>query len=116
MNCNECKTILRSGMMLFAMVSLPLVLSSCSDDEKYVYVSPTHTLSVSMGVTDGGNIITDKGNVLIPDKSSVGHDLMNGERVFVSSNILEREDENTYRVRINRYHQLLTKDIVRSKG
>ena len=99
-------------MMLFAMVSLPLVLSSCSDDEKYVYVSPAHTLSVSMGVADGGNIITDKGNVLIPDKSSVGHDLTDGERVFVSSNILEREDENTYRVRINRYHQLLTKDIV----
>lgn len=114
MNCNECKTILKSGTMLFAMVSLSLVFSSCSDDEKYVYVSPAHTLSVSMGVADGGNIITDKGNVLIPDKSSVGHDLTDGERVFVSSNILEREDENTYRVRINRYHQLLTKDIVRS--
>lgn len=37
-------------MMLFAMASLPLVLSSCSDDEKYVYVSPAHTLSVSMGL------------------------------------------------------------------
>ena len=114
MNYKECKTILRLGMVLFAMASLPLVLFSCSDDEKYVYVSPAHTVSVSMGVADGGNILTDKGNVLIPDKSSVGHDLTDGERVFISSNILEREDENTYRVRINRYHQLLTKDIVRS--
>lgn len=100
-------------MTLLAMASLPLLLSSCSDDEKYVYVSPAHPLSVSMGVADGGHIVTDKGNVLIPDKSSVGHDLTDGERVFVSGNILDREDENIYRVRINRYHHILTKDIVR---
>ena len=100
MNYKECKTILRLGMVLFAMASLPLVLFSCSDDEKYVYVSPAHTVSVSMGVADGGNILTDKGNVLIPDKSSVGHDLTDGERVFISSNILEREDENGNNVTI----------------
>lgn len=98
--------------MLLYVVSLPLLLSSCSDDEKYVYVSPAHTVSVSMGVADGGNIITDKGNVLVPDKYSVGHDLTDGERVFINCNVLGREGENTYRVRINRYHQLLTKDIV----
>lgn len=105
---------LRLGMMMLFVASLSFVLSSCSDDdEKYVYVCPTHTASVSMGVADGGNIITDKGNVLIPDKSSVGHDLTDGERVFVSCNVLEREDENTYRVRINKYYNLLTKDILR---
>ena len=114
MDCNGCKTILKTGLMLLSVVSLPLLLSSCSDDEKYVYVSPAHTVSVSMGVADGGNIITDKGNLLVPDKSSVGHDLTDGERVLIDCNVLEREDQNTYRVRINRYHQLLTKDIVRS--
>lgn len=114
MDCNGCKTILKTGLMLLSVVSLPLLLSSCSDDEKYVYVSPAHTVSVSMGVADGGNIITDKGNLLVPDKSSVGHDLTDGERVLIDCKVLEREDQNTYRVRINRYHQLLTKDIVRS--
>lgn len=34
--------------------------------------------------------------------------------MFVNCNILDREDENTYLVRINKYYQLLTKDIVRS--
>ena len=56
MNCNECKTILRSGMMLFAMASLQLVLSSCSDDEKYVYVSSAHAVWGCMG--DDGNNVT----------------------------------------------------------
>ena len=89
MNYKECKTILRLGMVLFAMTSLPFVLSSCSDDEKYVYVSPAHTVSVSMGGADGGNILTDKGNVLIPDKSSVGHDLTDG--ITIHHPIITRE-------------------------
>lgn len=108
------KAILRFDMMLLVMTLLPFILSSCSDDDKYVYVYPTPTTSVSMGTADGGRILTDKGNVLIPDKSSIGHDLTDGERVFINCNILEREDEKTYRVRINKYHQLLAKDIVRA--
>ena len=114
MVCNDRRKIVSLGMALLAVASLPSVLSSCSDDEKKVYVCSPHTESVSMGIADGGNIITDKGNVLVPDKSSVGHDLTDGERVFVNCNILERENENTYRVRINRYYQLLAKNIVRS--
>lgn len=100
MNYKECKTILRLGMVLFAMASLPLVLFSCSDDEKYVYVYSPRTASVSMGVARDRNIVTDKGNTLVVDKSSVGHDLTDGERVFISSNILEREDENGNNVTI----------------
>lgn len=75
MDCNERRRISRLGMMLLVVASsLPFVLPSCSDDEKYVRVCPPHTVSVSMGVAADGNITTDKGNVLIPDKSSVGHD------------------------------------------
>lgn len=94
------KSILMSGMVLLVAVSLPFVLSSCSDDEKYVRVPAPYTGSVSMGVAGEGTITTDKGNVLIPDESSVGHDLTDGERVFVNCSILDREDINTYRVRI----------------
>ena len=108
------KSILMSGMVLLVAVSLPFVLSSCSDDEKYVRVPAPYTGSVSMGVAGEGTITTDKGNVLIPDESSVGHDLTDGERVFVNCSILDREDINTYRVRINKYYQLLAKDIVRA--
>lgn len=34
--------------------------------------------------------------------------------MFVNCSILDREDINTYRVRINKYYQLLAKDIVRA--
>ena len=58
MNYKECKIILRLGMVLFAMASLPFVLSSCSDDEKYVYVYSPRTASVSMGAVSYTHLIT----------------------------------------------------------
>lgn len=114
MDNSEEKRILMSSVILIIAASLSFVLSSCSDDEKYVYVYSPRTASVSMGVARDGNIVTDKGNTLVVDESSVGHDLTDGERVFVNCNILDREDENTYLVRINKYYQLLTKDIIQA--
>lgn len=115
MDCKDQKKMWKSGMTLLACLSFALF--SCSDDEKKVYVySPHVSYAVSMGEASDGNIMTDKGNVLVPDESSVGHDLTDGERVFVNCSVLEREDEHTYRVRINKYYQLLTKEMVRASA
>lgn len=100
--------------MVLLAVATTLVLSSCDDDDDKVYVyRPANYISMGV-VNEEGSIETDKGNVLIPDESSVKNELTEGERVFLNCHILKEEGENTYRVRVNDYYQLLTKNFVRS--
>lgn len=97
------------------MTSASCILPSCSDDEVVYYrVGNVAPDCISMGVVRDGRIETDRGNVLVPDDSSVGHDLTEGERVFIRGRIRDREDENTFRVRIEKYYQLLVKPYLRS--
>ena len=86
---------------------------ACDDDDdcKVAYF-PRHYESISMGTVDNGNILTDKGNTLAIDSSAVERALAEGERVFLSCDILEREDEHRYRVKVNKYFQLLDKDCI----
>lgn len=101
----SCRVAFMALMLASAMVS-------CSDDDDRVYVvRPTDYVSMGM-VDEDGCIETDAGNTLIPDASSVKNDLTDGERVFLLCNILGAENRDTYRVRVNKYFQLLTKDIV----
>lgn len=99
---------------MLAIVST-FVMTACSDDDDNVYIYHPTKNYVSMGVVnDNKQIVTDKGNVLIPDESSVERELTEGERVFLRCNILSKEGVDTFRVRVNKYMQLLTKDFVRS--
>lgn len=100
-------------IILLAVLSMQ-VTTSCSDDDDKVYVyRPAINSYVSMGIADGeGRIHTDKGNILIPDESSVARDLTDGERVFLQCSIVEEENDSTFRVRVNRYFQLLTKGFL----
>lgn len=99
---------------LAALSAMMLLFASCSDDEKVMIQRPVSSSSLSFGVVSDGQIETDLGNCLIPDESSVEHNLTEGERVFVRSTILEKEDARTFRVRIDKYYQLLTKEYVHS--
>ena len=99
--------------VLLAVVAT-FVMSSCNDDDDKVYVyRPANYISMGV-VNEKGRIETDKGNVLIPDESSVKHELTEGERVFLNCHILKEVGENMYKVRINDYYQLLTKNFIRS--
>lgn len=91
-----------------------LIFASCSDDEKVVpHLSAS---SLSFGVVSDGQIETDLGNSLVPDDSSVKHDLTEGERVFIRSTILGKKDAHTFRVHISKYYQLLAKEYVHSSA
>ena len=55
------------------MTSASCILSSCSDDEVvYCRAGSVVTDCISMGIVRNGRIETDRGNVLVPDDSSVG--------------------------------------------
>lgn len=89
------------------------VMTACSDDDEQISVYRPVNSYISMGMVNNGQIETDKGNILIPDSCSIERELSDGERVFLHCNVLDTEGKDIYRVRINKYFQLLTKDFVR---
>lgn len=111
---DSVKRNVRLVSIAFCAALTSFVTVSCSDNDDRVCVYRP-VKYISMGVVDDeGKIQTDKGNILIPDGRSVEHELSAGERVFLNCHILEEENKNTFRVRVNNYYQLLTKDFIHS--
>lgn len=107
------KTNLISWKHVVALIWAFSGLAACDDDDncRKIYYPAHSTGCISMGTVKDGEILTDKGNTLIIDETSVEHELEGGKRVFISGETLDRESETRYLVKVNKYHQLLEKAI-----
>lgn len=108
------KTNLISWKHVVALIWAFSGLAACDDDDncRKIYYPAHSTGCISMGTVKDGEILTDKGNTLIIDETSVEHELEEGKRVFISGEILDRESETRYLVKVNKYHQLLEKSYI----
>lgn len=101
------------SLLTFCMASVIVFMSSCSDDDNNVIYRSAKCASLGL-VDNSGNIQTDMGNTLILDERSSKYEFNEGERIFLNGHILEKKDENTFRIHIIQYKQLLTKDFIHS--
>ncbi|MDR2915849.1 MAG: hypothetical protein LBV74_13625 [Tannerella sp.] len=84
---------------------------SCLDDDDDVYVS--YGVVQNFNSASNYEILTDKGNTLVVNKSYTAETLENDKRVLVNYEILSDKGKNIYEVRVNGFYNLLSKPLIK---